>query len=340
MRRENTVIDSMDHKTNPKSARAGDADPSVDSTSGEPTGQQLQSQAQVPAATKLIDLSWPQVVGGAMAAMTAAVLGSRLGVAGTVIGAALASVCAAVFGSIYTTSIRRTQRMARAALTMAQSQRSRSRPLPAVTTLLEPTDATRSMASDSFDTTTDRVVETRPKPEGRRPLRPVLITSIVGATAVFVVAIAAIAGFELASGRTLDGNKGTTTVSEVLRGSSGAGTNSKKHDPANGPTSDPSASPSAGTSAGPQDGNSPADQASSGSSNPPASAGPTESAPAGSGDTSSGDQNSTGQGSGSSQSGSGSGSSESGTSGSGASGSSDSSGSDSTGSTGSVQAGS
>jgi outer membrane lipoprotein SlyB len=56
-----------------------------------------------------LDLSATQVVGGALAAMTAAALGSQLSVAGTVVGAALASIIAAVAGSLYTASIRRTR---------------------------------------------------------------------------------------------------------------------------------------------------------------------------------------------------------------------------------------
>ena len=40
---------------------------------------------------KKIDLSFSQVIGGALAAMTAAFLGSRLSLAGTVTGAAMAS---------------------------------------------------------------------------------------------------------------------------------------------------------------------------------------------------------------------------------------------------------
>ena len=57
---------------------------------------------------KALDLSATQVVGGALAAMTAAALGSQLSVAGTVVGAALASIIAAVAGSLYTASLRRT----------------------------------------------------------------------------------------------------------------------------------------------------------------------------------------------------------------------------------------
>ena len=58
---------------------------------------------------KQLDLSATQIVGGALAAMTAAALGSRLSVAGTIVGAALASIIAAVAGSLYTASLRRTR---------------------------------------------------------------------------------------------------------------------------------------------------------------------------------------------------------------------------------------
>jgi len=66
------------------------------------------SQAGEKKSKKSLDLSITQIVGGALAAMTAAALGSRLSVAGTVVGAALASIIAAVAGSLYTASLRRT----------------------------------------------------------------------------------------------------------------------------------------------------------------------------------------------------------------------------------------
>src|SRR5215217_261702 len=59
------------------------------------------------------ELSLSQVLGGALAAMTAAAIGSRLGSAGTVIGAAAASVVAAVSGAVYTASLRHTHEKVR-----------------------------------------------------------------------------------------------------------------------------------------------------------------------------------------------------------------------------------
>ncbi|WP_157246111.1 hypothetical protein [Nonomuraea typhae] len=54
------------------------------------------------------ELSVPQVLGGALAAVTAAVAASYLGVAGTVIGAAVASVASTVGSAIYTHYLKRT----------------------------------------------------------------------------------------------------------------------------------------------------------------------------------------------------------------------------------------
>ncbi|WP_084957741.1 hypothetical protein [Thermoactinospora rubra] len=54
------------------------------------------------------ELSVPQVAGGALAAVTAAVAASYLGVTGTVIGAAVASVASTVGGAVYTHYLQRT----------------------------------------------------------------------------------------------------------------------------------------------------------------------------------------------------------------------------------------
>ncbi len=61
-----------------------------------------------------LELSLTQILGSTGAAVTAAFLGSRLGVAGTLIGAALASVISVVGGALYTQSLKATrQRMAK-----------------------------------------------------------------------------------------------------------------------------------------------------------------------------------------------------------------------------------
>ncbi len=58
---------------------------------------------------RFLDLSFSQIVGGSLAAATAAALGSRLGLVGTIAGAAVISVVSAVAASFYTNSLRRTR---------------------------------------------------------------------------------------------------------------------------------------------------------------------------------------------------------------------------------------
>jgi hypothetical protein len=54
---------------------------------------------------KVLDLSLTQLLGGSAAAATAAALGSRLGVVGTIAGAAVLSLISAVAASLYTASM-------------------------------------------------------------------------------------------------------------------------------------------------------------------------------------------------------------------------------------------
>lgn len=58
---------------------------------------------------RLLEMSATQLIGGALAAMTAAVIGARLGVAGTVLGAAIGSVVAGAASAVYTASLKHTR---------------------------------------------------------------------------------------------------------------------------------------------------------------------------------------------------------------------------------------
>lgn len=76
---------------------------------------------------KKIDVSVPQVTGGALASVTAAALGSQLGVAGTFLGAGLTSVVITVGGAVYQRSLERGQEKANEAARKARLKRSRVR---------------------------------------------------------------------------------------------------------------------------------------------------------------------------------------------------------------------
>ncbi|MEV4598757.1 hypothetical protein AB0K15_15250 [Amycolatopsis sp. NPDC049253] len=165
-----------------------------------------------------------QVVATALAAVTAALLGSTLGVAGTVVGAGVASVITTVGAELYLRSLQRTREAAlkaRAALVTA-GQRRGSKPG------LSPVDDPAQMPTvllplDPSEMPTVRISKLagpqRPEPEESfadklRKLRwPIIIGTSVVATAI---AIAVAVGAELAlhgevgSGVFNHGNSGTS----------------------------------------------------------------------------------------------------------------------------------
>ena len=148
-------------------------------------------------------LSGIQLVGTALAAITATVAASFLGVTGTVIGAALASVVTAIGNAVYTTSLRSTRDRVRDVV-----------PLPARTTRSLP------VVRDEPPTLPGRAP--RPRPQGSRPAsRTVWKRAAVGALSVFVVLMAVVTSVEALAGR---------PISDVVRGESGGGTSFFGHD--------------------------------------------------------------------------------------------------------------
>ena len=170
------------------------------------------------------DLSVAQVAGGALAAMTAAFLGSRLSVAGTVVGAALASIVAAVAGNVYTASLRTTHEKVRTVF----KGRVAGSDMPAEVAEIAPASATPVHPSSI--------------PSRRRlSVRSMLL----GALAAFALAAAALTGIELATGQALSGEDGTT-ITQVTEQRASAPTQK----PAPAATAD-TASPSASASDSP-----------------------------------------------------------------------------------------
>jgi len=212
-----------------------------------------------------IDLSATQVLGGALAAMTAAFLGSRLSVAGTVVGAALASIVAAVAGNLYTASLRSTREKVR---TVFQGRVDGSS-MPATVTTVDTTPA--DPATDeawhwSAAAAPAPAAAAPPAPATDRPAKRWSVRSMVlGALAAFALAAAVLTGLELATGQALSGGHGTT-ISQV----------GEAEKPA--PRKDPSPAATAGTaSPSPSASASPIPSATATtSSTPTASAAPTE----------------------------------------------------------------
>jgi hypothetical protein len=167
---------------------------------------------------RAIDLSLYQVLGGALAAMTAAAIGSRLGAAGTIIGAAAASVVAAVAGALYTASLRHTHAKVR---TVWSGRWSAGIP-GTVETISDRPNATAANAGPQHIA-----------PRRRGPLFPGRLRfpwkpAAAGALLAFGIAAATLTGLELISGHALSGGEGTTVTQVTQRD---AGSDPAKPDP-------------------------------------------------------------------------------------------------------------
>lgn len=159
---------------------------------------------------KRIDLNVPQVAGSALAAVVAAKLASYFGVYGTILGAGVVSVLATCGGTVFQHFFKRTGEQLREKAVVAARPREQGVPAPG-----EFTEGT--------------VYRARVK-SWRRPL--------VAAALVFGVTMAGITTYELVSGNSFSGGKGTT-VSDAVTGRTSSGTRSDN-------TPSPSDTPSPG----------------------------------------------------------------------------------------------
>lgn len=179
---------------------------------------------------KGLDLSATQIVGGALAAMTAAALGSQLSVAGTIVGAALASIIAAVAGSLYTASLRHTREKVKTVFWTA-----------------EPNEVDEPTVMEIVEDREGHVAGQRshlvaPEPLDSSPVRRKLNWKrvLVVALAAFGIAAVSLTAFELATGNALSGGEGTT-IQQVREGKAGteSDTENKKESPSDDPTKEP-----------------------------------------------------------------------------------------------------
>lgn len=224
--------------------------PDITTLNREKLTQEASEQTTEPK-PRLLDMSATQLIGGALAAMTAAVIGARLGSAGTVLGAAVGSIVAGVAGTVYTTSIKRGRdKLASAFVGRVGDTKVEVSQLPAAshcTSATGPNDETSSWETTGWSApTVEQPAASAPAsvdpvarsadiaPTGRKrsglSWKPVLL----GAVAVFALAFAGITGYELVSGQTLSGDNGTT----ITQVSEGNGTSTPTD------TSSPSAEPS------------------------------------------------------------------------------------------------
>jgi cell division septation protein DedD len=179
---------------------------------------------------KALDLSATQIVGGALAAMTAAALGSRLSVAGTIVGAALASIIAAVAGSLYTASLRRTHDKVKTVFWTGQPNEVEE---PTVMEILD--DREGHVAGQRSHLVAPESVDSSPGPRKLNWKRV-----FVAALAAFGIAAVSLTIFELATGNAISGGDGTT-IQQVREGnaSTESDSKSKKESPSEKPTKEP-----------------------------------------------------------------------------------------------------
>lgn len=139
-----------------------------------------------------LQLSATQLIASALAAVTATIAASYLGISGTVIGAAIASLITVSGNAVYSHSIRRTRARVRTAV-------------PSSGRWLPPEARAQDIAA------TQAIAPARPRKPGLRVWQQVSLASV----AVFAAILAAVTGAELALG---------TPLSDLLRGKHASGT--------------------------------------------------------------------------------------------------------------------
>ncbi|GII62675.1 hypothetical protein Skr01_27600 [Sphaerisporangium krabiense] len=175
-----------------------------------------------------LDLSAPQVVGSALAAATAAVAASSLGVAGTVAGAALASAATTAGNAIYTHYLHRTRDRLKEAHSLitgaraaaedhAHEDASLARPgEEGLATAVHATVRDHGPADLPLDDAAPPVgADQAPPLRAEGPRVPLWATAAVAAVATFALSMGGILAFELVSGK---------PMSATVQGRGGSGT--------------------------------------------------------------------------------------------------------------------
>jgi hypothetical protein len=168
---------------------------------------------------KRLDLSVPQVAGGAVAAVVAAKLASYFGVYGTMLGAGLVSVVATCGGTVFQHFFKRTGEQIRVVTVQAKPK------------------AQQFPAAGEF--TEGTVYRARVR-SWKRP--------VIAAALVFGVTMAGITTYELVSGHSFSGDNRGTTVGDALKGSGSGSSSVPSTPPASSAT--PSDSPSSAQPSG------------------------------------------------------------------------------------------
>lgn len=141
--------------------------------------------------TERLEINWINALGGALAAVSAAVVLSTLGTAGTLVGAALGSLCITVGGAIYSHSLRATHRRVAAARALAARRQASGRAGPGA--------GGSPQLAGAPTATLEREAAREPWSQtlGRLPWKRIGLVS----AALFAVTVVVIMLFELSIGR-------------------------------------------------------------------------------------------------------------------------------------------
>ena len=188
-----------------------------------------------------VSFSLPQITGGALAAATAAAIGSQLGVAGTILGAMVASIVGGVAGTLYSAGIDRTHRRVSEAILRGydrlrhdpshdpdelrglEADGGTTRVLPGVVAAGDvPTQVLPGLDDTVFRPGPD-ATRAEPPPPSEAPRRRSPVRTVMALTvgAMFLVALSVVTVVELGLGHSLGGGSGTT-VGQVVQPRSSA----------------------------------------------------------------------------------------------------------------------
>jgi hypothetical protein len=189
-------------------------------------------------------IRFSQVLAGALAAVTAALIGSTMGVAGTVVGAGLASVISTVGGTLYLRSIQRTKESVR---TVRAKVVGRSGGTTVLVSAEDPSDDPAEKPAepgDEVEAEPGTSTDDRPPAEKRRLRWAVLAVTTLAA---FALGMVAVTGVEWLRGESLSGD-GSTTFGSIVAPHHDSGTT---EDPTDSTTSTTTPSPASTTTTDP-----------------------------------------------------------------------------------------
>ena len=178
-----------------------------------------------------------QVLAGALAAVTAALIGSTMGVAGTVVGAGVASIVSTIGAVLYQRSIERTTESVRTVRAKVVGK-------SGGTTVLVADQDPEEEPPATGDEVEAEPADDRPPAERTRRRWPMLI---VGSLAAFALGMLAVTGVEWLRGEPLSGGTGTTTFGSIVEPNRDSGNQQERQAPATTTSTTTPPAPSSGS---------------------------------------------------------------------------------------------